>query len=73
MRDQKIIRNGIATVASDKANLAVATTAPGQLETPTGPTAAGLVQALDGISPETVPPVTAVPETAAALWHGRTL
>jgi hypothetical protein len=73
MRNQKIIRNGIATVASDKANLTVATIAPGQIETPTGPTTNGLVQALDRTAPETVPPVTAVPETAAPLWHGRTL
>jgi hypothetical protein len=71
--DQKIIRNGIATVASDKANLAVATFALGQIETPTRPTMTGLVQALDGTTPGTVPPATAVPETAAALWHGRTL
>jgi len=73
MRDQKIIRNGTATVASDKANLAVATSALDQIETPKGPTTTALVQALDGTAPEMVPPATAGPETSAPLWHGRTL
>jgi hypothetical protein len=73
MRDQKIIRNGIVTVASDKVNPAVATFAPDHIETPTASTTTELVQVQDGATPGTVPPATAVPETAAALWHGRTL
>jgi hypothetical protein len=73
MRDQKIIRNGIVTVASDKVNLAVATFTPDQIETPTASTTSDLVQVQDGTTSGTGPPATAVPETAAALWHGRTL
>jgi hypothetical protein len=73
MSNQKIIRNGIATVASNKVNPAVATFAPDQIETPTAPTTTELVQVQDGTALETVPPATAVPETAAPLWHGRTL
>jgi hypothetical protein len=73
MRDQNISRNEIATVLSGKASFAVATFAPDQIETPMAPSTTELVQAQDGTTPGTVPPVTAAPETAAPLWHGRTL
>lgn len=72
-RDEKIIRNGIVTVASDKVNFAVDLFAPDQIETSTARTTTELSQVQDGTTPGTVPPATAIPETAAPIWHGRTL
>jgi hypothetical protein len=75
LRDQEITRNGIATVLSGKGGFPVGTFRQGPIHTPAGLTTTGLVQTQtqDEAAPGTVPPVTAVPETAAPLWHGRTL
>ena len=74
IRDEEI-RNGIATVLSGKGGFPVGTFGQGPIDLPAGLTTTGLVQTQtqDGTAPRTVPSVTAVPETATPLWHGRTL